>query len=82
MKYNFPEIKGRRSIEEQIEKVREEIKEFEDASSLEVHAKDLEALDILHAAETLVRLRFRGREQSVDSLVEEVITKNLERGKY
>ena len=80
MNWTFPCICIPKTEEQQIEKVAEEIKEFlveEDST-----AKDLEALDVYHAAETLLRIRFKGREEELDTLVSSVIEKNRVRGKY
>lgn len=80
MNWTFPKIRFKKTELEQIEKVAEETEEF--LLEHDAHLKDLEALDVYHAAETLLRIRFEGREDELDSLVQKVITKNRARGKY
>lgn len=80
MKFNFPEIKTTRNLEERVQKVQDELNEFKEASS-EQH-KDEEMIDILHSVETLIRLRFKDREQILDFKIREVISKNTKRGYY
>lgn len=80
MNWTFPKIRFKKTELEQIEKVAEETEEF--LLEKDSHLKDLEALDVYHAAETLLRIRFEGREDELDSLVQKVITKNRVRGKY
>lgn len=72
----FPEIQTTRTAEEQTAKIAEEIEEFKEAYS------DEEAIDILHATETFIRIHFRGREEVLDKLVKDVIAKNTKRGYY
>jgi len=47
-----------------------------------MHKRDLEAIDVLHAVETFLRIRFAGREDVLDSIIEQVVSKNRARGKY
>lgn len=80
MNWTFPKINLKKTEIEQCSKVIEEVQEFE--SETTQHAKDLEALDIYHAAESLLRIRFKGRTRKLTLLVSEVISKNRARGKY
>ncbi len=80
MNWTFPKIRFKKTELEQIEKVAEETEEF--ILEHEPRAKDLEALDVYHAAETLLRIRFAGREKELDALIQQVIHKNRVRGKY
>ena len=80
MNWTFPQIRFKKTESEQIEKVAEETEEF--ILEQDPHAKDLEALDVYHAAETLLRIRFAGREDELDAIVQQVINKNRVRDKY
>ena len=80
MNFIFPSIKSKKTEREQIEKIKEEVTEF--LFEVEANDKDLEALDIYHAAETLIRIRFKDREEYLDNLILTVIEKNTKRGKY
>lgn len=80
MNWTFPKLSLKKTLNEQCSKIREEVSEFEIES--DSHNKDLEALDIYHAAESLLRIHFLGREDVLDSLIIEVIEKNRKRGKY
>lgn len=80
MKWSFPKLSLSKTLDEQCSKIREEVSEFE--IELDSHNKDLEAIDIYHAAESLLRIHFSGREDVLDSIILEVIEKNRKRGKY
>lgn len=80
MQWVFPRIGIKKTQKQQCEKVAEEIEEFLLAKG--EHDKDLEAIDIYHAAETLLRRRFFNREDELDALIKAVIKKNRSRGKY
>lgn len=77
--FTFPRICKDLSFEQQADKVREEVTEALEATGED---KDMEALDVLHAAEMLVRIQFEGRENLLEQMVMKVITKNSLRGKY
>lgn len=77
--FTFPRICKDLSFEQQADKVREEVAEALEATGED---KDMEALDVLHAAEMLVRIQFEGRENLLEQMVMKVITKNSLRGKY
>ena len=76
MIYNFPEIRTTRTNVEQVEKIVDEVEEFKEELS------DEEAVDVLHATETFIRVHFRGREEILNKLIEEVVAKNTKRGYY
>lgn len=76
MIYRFLEIKTTRTSEEQAKKVSDEVKEFLDTPT------DEEAVDILHAAETFIRVHFRGREDDLEKTANVVLRKNIARGYY
>ena len=80
MEWKFPAIKTTKTAKQQVLKVEEETGEF--LSARRKHAKDLEAVDIYHAAETLLRIHFRGREEELDKVMEQVVKKNRDRKKY
>ena len=63
------------------EKAEEEIREYlaEEEGCLE---KDKEAIDILHSVETFLRIRFRGREQDLEKIIQSTIEKNSARNYY
>jgi pyruvate/2-oxoglutarate dehydrogenase complex dihydrolipoamide dehydrogenase (E3) component len=74
--FNFPEIRTVRSTEEQATKVIDEVVEYKFDFS------DEEAVDILHAAETLIRIHFKGRPQDLERVIQQTKEKNLKRGYY
>lgn len=76
MQYNFPEILTSRTSEEQATKIVDEIEEFREELS------DEEAIDVLHATETFLRVHFKGREDILDGLIKQVVDKNTKRGYY
>jgi hypothetical protein len=80
MNWSFPEIKTTRGIELRIQKVKDELEEFELAENPE--EKDEEAIDVLHSVETLLRKQFEGREEILDGIVARVFHKNSARGYY
>ena len=80
MKWSFPVIRIHKTAKQQILKVVEETEEF--LTAKRKHAKDIEAIDVYHAAETLLRIQFKDREDQLDDLINEVIEKNRRRGKY
>lgn len=83
MNWNFPAIKTVRTVEEQKEKIYDEIKEYENEDEItSFEKKDKEAIDILHSVETFLRLRFKGREDELKKLIEATIEKNSKRGYY
>lgn len=82
MKWNFPKIKTTRTIEEQKEKIYEEISEYENETEVEKERKDKEAVDILHSVETFLRIRFEGREDELKNIIDSTIEKNRKRNYY
>lgn len=83
MRYNFPEIDPGRShdINHYLDHVAEEVKEVKQETDKDKEA--IEILDVLHAAETLVRKYFKSRpELNVYELIDQVIEKNRKRGYY
>jgi len=85
MYYNFPPIKNYKDIKpsEQLKKIKEELREVEKAQT--TVQKLIEAIDLLHAVETLIRIleqRCTGTILSLDVLKDCVIKKNKERGYY
>lgn len=80
MHFQFPEIMTTRTVEEQAQKVVDEVREFDAEPSGD--AKDKEAIDVLHAVETFIRVHFRGREDVMDDLIRKTIVKNEVRGYY
>lgn len=83
MNFNFPAIKTTRMVEEQKEKIYDELKEYEaEEENTLFNEKDKEAIDILHSVETFLRLRFKGREDELDKLIQTTIEKNSKRGYY
>lgn len=76
LNFNFPEIKTSRTNQEQANKILDEVKEFFEEFS------DEEAVDVLHATETFIRVHFKGREEILQSLIEQVKDKNEKRGYY
>lgn len=79
MRWNFPEIKTTRNIEERLRKILDEVDEFSKASFKD---QDMEAIDILHAVETFLRGKFKGREKELDALIKQVYDKNSKREYY
>jgi hypothetical protein len=81
-KWHFPLIDPERSwpLQHYIDKVSEELMEFQSATSSD--EKDKEVVDVLHAAETLVRKYFAGRTADYDRIREKIIIKNTARGYY
>lgn len=75
-KFLFPEIKTTRSTTEQAQKIVDEVNEYLEANS------DEEAIDVLHAVETFIRIHFKGREEILDRLIQSTIEKNSKRGYY
>jgi DNA-binding Lrp family transcriptional regulator len=47
-----------------------------------VSKSDEEAVDVFHAAETLIRIKFAGREKELDRVIAAVVEKNKKRGYY
>ena len=83
MNNNFPAVLTTRSIEEQICKIEEEINEYRAACENESREnQDKEAVDILHAVETFLRLRFKNRDDELDEIIHKVFVKNQARGYY
>lgn len=83
MKFTFPEINptNDKTLEHYTERVKLEADEFEQEEILE--KKAMEAVDILHAAETVVRKFFKLHpELNLDEIVKSVISKNTNRGYY
>ena len=84
MKWNFPQIDPVRFWDTQhyLDHVREECWEFEvEQEGTEDKAK--ECLDILHAAETLVRKYFERNPQfKLEDIQAAIIVKNTSRGYY
>ena len=76
MRHLFPEIQTTRTNTEQAQKVINEVNEFLASKT------DEEAIDILHAAETLMRVHFKGREKDLDNFIKIVMLKNMDRGYY
>lgn len=76
MNWNFPEIKTTRTEQEQTEKILDEINEFKSDLS------DEECVDIFHAAETLLRIKFKGREHDLNVVINRIVQKNVSRGYY
>lgn len=64
---------------QQAEKIIEEIEEFKKASGKN---GDMEAVDVLHACETFIRIRFKGRDSVLEKLIRRVTAKNARRGYY
>lgn len=79
MNWIFPAIKTTRSVDEQFQKIYDECLEYKEAEGLE---KDKEAVDILHSVETFLRIRFKGREDELNNLIQKTIKKNSNRGYY
>ena len=76
----FPPIKTTRTVDERVQKILDEIKEFQEApAGVE---KDKEAVDIMHAVETFLRGHFDGRLPRINGLIGDVYRKNKNRGYY
>lgn len=75
----FPAIKTTRSIDERVQKILDEIKEFQEAEGGD---KDKEAVDIYHAVETFLRGQFQGRELRLNGVISKTYRKNKNRGYY
>lgn len=83
MLFNFPPIKTDRTAQEQFDKVQEEVIEYFEATLYESSEnQDKEAIDILHAVETFIRVRFRGREDDLQKIIDATIAKNTARNYY
>jgi len=83
MNWNFPAIKTTRTVEEQYEKIKDEMKEYEaEEENTLFNEKDKESIDLLHSVETFLRLRFKGREFDLEELIQATIEKNSKRGYY
>ena len=83
MRWHFPlaDPHRRQTQEESISHVLSEVREFE--SETDIDKKALEALDILHCAETLVRKFFQEYPQlSIEKTRHLVEQKNRQRGYY
>lgn len=80
MFFNFPTIKTTRTSEEQAGKVIDETWEYRNAKTQE--HRDEEAIDLLHAVETFIRIHFKGREKELNTLIKQVTEKNKIRGYY
>ena len=83
MKWMFPLIDpvNHWELQHYLDHVREECKEYEEESDEEKKAK--EVVDILHAAETLVRKYFeRNSKFSFEDIREAIVKKNRGRGYY
>lgn len=81
--FNFPEIFPKSDQDDQFlhDKVLQELGEFLKEEDLE--KKAVEAMDILHAAETLVLKFFiRNPQLDPDKAIDQVIAKNDRRGYY
>lgn len=80
MQYNFPPLKNYDDIplSTQLSKIREELEELERADT--DFQRALEALDLLHAIETYLRILELFID--VDDIKEYVIKKNQDRGYY
>lgn len=74
--WRFPAIQTTRTEAEQARKVIDEVKEFLENPS------DHEAIDVLHAVETFLRIRFKGREDVIELVVSMITEKNRQRGYY
>lgn len=76
----FPAIKTTRTIDQRVQKILDEVKEFQEATT--DGDKDKEAVDIMHAVETFLRGHFAGREFRLTGVIGEVYHKNKARGYY
>jgi hypothetical protein len=81
MNWIFPKINGEHSEKVTINNLLSEIEEFKEEDDLE--RKAMEAMDILHSAETLVRQFFmRNQSLSAGEIKNKVIQKNDKRKYY
>jgi hypothetical protein len=81
MNWIFPKINGEHSEKVTINNLLSEIEEFREEDDLE--RKAMEAMDILHSAETLVRQFFmRNQSLSACEIKNKVIQKNDKRKYY
>lgn len=80
--YQFPEItKTERTLSEQLEHVRREVREAEEALTKgDRESTKEELMDVIHAAETALRMIPGG--MSLHAMKAHVIAKNEERGYY
>lgn len=76
----FPPIKTTRTLDERVQKILDEIKEYQEAP--EGIEKDKEAVDIMHSVETFLRGHFEGRLTRLNGVIGEVYRKNKNRGYY
>lgn len=82
MNYTFPAIKTSRTSIEQLEKVFDEYSEAKAEIGINQDNLDKEMIDILHSAETLIRVHFRNREDVLEAIIKSTIVKNTKRGYY
>ena len=76
--YTFPPVQTTRTIDECVQKILDEIREFQEGDN-----KDEEAIDILHCVETFIRKQFKGRShQVILEIIERTMVKNYKRGYY
>lgn len=80
MNWNFPKIITTRNTTQCVGKILEEVSEF--IKEREQEEIDKEAIDILHATETFLRVHFEGRENILNEIIEKVFKKNYARGYY
>lgn len=78
--YTFPAIKTTRTMDQRVQKILDELKEYQEADT--PAKKDEEAVDVLHAVETFLRGQFAERDFRLTGLVGEVYRKNKNRGYY
>lgn len=76
----FPPIKTTRTMDERVQKILDEVKEFQEATDKD--EKDKEAVDIMHAVETFLRGHFADRQFRLNGVISEVYRKNKNRGYY
>lgn len=76
----FPPIKTTRTMDERVQKILDEVKEFQEAEN--ENERDKEAVDIMHAVETFLRGHFAGREFRLNEVIGEIYNKNKKRGYY
>jgi hypothetical protein len=77
--FTFPAISTANTTDEQLQKIRDEMSEFQQAT---ITQKDEEVLDILQACETLVRIQFYNRRVQLTEMVDRVTQKNRSRRYY
>lgn len=81
--YRFPEVAGKPPLPEQALKVAEEALEVQRAAlDQDFQAAAVEAMDVIHAAETLLRRLEAGYGIDPDDVRDDVVAKNRERGYY